>query len=101
MPAEIPAPSKIRRGSAGDYYYFDGVNPMTILTGGVGTDLNQIAGALTTYTITTAEWDNIQNYLLARKVVFDRLAACETCPSEGGLESADDLDTLIENEAGP
>lgn len=92
MPAAtFRIPAKVRKGTSGDWYYFDGVNPMTVLPVGssVGTSLNTIFGTLDTYTASsTADWDTVQNYLLARKQVFDQLAACETCQQGATLEQA-------------
>jgi hypothetical protein len=84
MPASLPTPCKLQRGSGGAFYYFDGVNPPTLMLGGVGTDLNAIDGALTVHTVTAAQFDNIQDHFVARLRAFAAIADCETCPTEMG-----------------
>lgn len=77
----MTVPARVRRGTTGsDWYYFDGVNPMTILGGGVGGTLQTRLGVAAVNDMTTAEFDALQQYLLNRKAAFDSLAACHACP---------------------
>lgn len=68
MPASLPVPCKLRRGTSGtDYYYFDGIWPPTSLGGGVGTTLNTIAGgALTITDLPVADFDALADYFQTR-----------------------------------
>lgn len=71
-------------GGAGGAYYWDGVNPMTVLGGGIGGLLvDDTLFDLPTVTLTDNNFDAFQAYLLGRKQALDALAACETCPGEG------------------
>lgn len=87
MATAFPFPCRIQRGT-GDYYYFDGVNPGTKLLGDAGSTLNTVLGNAGTFAATTTQFDTIQDYFLARKLAFDRLAACETCPTVSELVAA-------------
>jgi hypothetical protein len=79
-------PCRVLRGSGGSggAYYWDGVNPMTVVTGGIGGILvNSSLYDLPTVTMTVSDFDAFQDYLLGRKLAFDQLAACAECPGEG------------------
>lgn len=77
----MKVPCRVLRGSGGSSYFWDGVNPMTLLFGGIGAILVDNAGFdLPTVTLTTSNFDDLQDYLLGKKAAFDQLAACETCP---------------------
>lgn len=89
MPSAFPAPCRVRRGTTGsDYYYFDGVNPMTTFaSSGAGTALNNILGNAGTFDSSTSDFDDLQLYLRARQIAFAQLAACEVCPEAGDLQT--------------
>ncbi len=98
MATAWPFPCRIQDTGTGDFYYADGVNPPTLMVSGVGTDLNNVLGNVGNFNATTAQRQNIQNYFLARKIVFDQLAACEECPglAKAEVEShAHDVDAMI------
>lgn len=85
----MAVPTRVRRGTSGsDWYYFDGVNPMTILGGGVGGTMQTRLGVPAVSDMTTAEFDALQEYLLNRKEAFDALAACAVCPVQSPSLSA-------------
>ena len=88
MPDSIPVPCKLRRGTGGSVYWWDGLNPPTILSGGVGSDLNAVAGTLTVFTVTAAQFDAIDDYCFERFFAFADLAACGVCPIPESAKSA-------------
>lgn len=78
-------PCRVLRGSGGSggSYYWDGVNPMTTTSGGIGAVLvSSTLFDLPTVTMTVSDFDAFQSYLIGRKQALDALAACETCPTE-------------------
>lgn len=97
MATAWPFPCRIQDTGTGDFYYFDGINPGTLLTGGAGTDLNNVLGNAGNFTATTTQRQNLQNYFMARLVVFAQLAACESCPGLGKTAEghAHDLDAMM------
>lgn len=64
-------PTRVRRGTSGnDYYYADGVHAMTALgNDGIGSVLNS-SFSTPLVTLSTADFDVLQDYMQARDTVF-------------------------------
>lgn len=104
MPDSIPIPCKLRRGAGGSVYWWDGSMPPTVLSGGVGGDLNAVAGPLTVHEVTVTQFDSIAAYCYERLQAFFSLGACETCPIEQGKSQSDArelLDSLVSDGGDP
>ncbi len=79
--ASLPTPCKVRNGSGGTVYYWDGVHAMTTLAGGVGTVMNTLAGGtLEVYELTTTDFAALQSYLQGRDIaVAQQIASYVDC----------------------
>lgn len=75
-------PARVQR-AGGQSYYFDGVNPMILLGGGIGAILAESTDFdVPLVTLSASDFDDLQEYLLNKKAALDALAACAVCPTE-------------------
>lgn len=79
----MKVPCRVLKGTNGAQgaYYWDGVNPMALLGGGIGAILvdNDLFD-LPTVTLTATQFDDLQTYLTNKFEALANLAACGECP---------------------